>query len=129
MKHLLGYNVVVTGKIQGYARGDVETLLNQAGANVSPKVGQAVDFVLVTGLDNGTAAKTTKLKAANDYNIPLIDSKHFSALLSGAVKPDDINVRVSRFTAPQPPKTSTAQITANDFIADAMSDIPSDYCI
>lgn len=129
MKHLDGYNVVVTGKIDGFARNDVETLLRDAGANPMTKITNIIDFVIVAGLDNNTAANTVKLRTARNFKIPLIDAKNFRGLVNGDISPSQFQVRDPNNRNGTQPQPIPPKANANDFIAEAMAEFPSDYCI
>ena len=69
---LNGLNIVVTGHISGYSRWDVENIIRNNGGNPQSSVTKKTDFVV-----RGYKPGTTKLGAAADKGIKVIDQKEF----------------------------------------------------
>ena len=66
-----GKTVVLTGRLATMARGDAETLLKRAGANVSSSVSRKTSIVIV-GEDAGS-----KADKAREYGVTIIDEAEF----------------------------------------------------
>ena len=64
---LLGLTFVITGALEGYARGDIKTMIEAAGGKVSESVSKKTSY-LIAGEDAGS-----KLQKANALGVPVID--------------------------------------------------------
>jgi len=73
---LNGCTVAITGRLERYTRDEATRLARQHGANVLDKFSSKVEL-LVVGAD-----AASKLDAALQRGIPVIDEAHFSALLA-----------------------------------------------
>jgi DNA ligase (NAD+) len=73
---LSGKTFVLTGTLPGLSRTDAQSLIRQAGGNVTGSVSKNTDFVLA-GADAGS-----KLDKARALGIPVIDEAEFLRLCS-----------------------------------------------
>ena len=64
---LLGLTFVITGALEGYARGDIKAMIEAAGGKVSDSVSKKTSY-LIAGEDAGS-----KLQKANALGVPVID--------------------------------------------------------
>ena len=71
-----GKNVVVSGKIDGYTKGEVEKVLQEAGANIQSGVNATTNYLIFE-----EAAETAKSRMAKQKNIPIISFKKAMEML------------------------------------------------
>ena len=72
---LKGMNIVVTGKLEGMTRGDVERMIRQHGGNAGSAVNKGTDY-LVVGEKPGS-----KLTRANQLGVKVLTQQEFALLL------------------------------------------------
>ena len=72
---LVGKNIVFTGTLTHYTRGEIESLARENGANVQSAVGKSTDF-LVAGEKAGS-----KRKKAEELGIEILTEEEFLSLL------------------------------------------------
>ncbi|MDO4550603.1 MAG: NAD-dependent DNA ligase LigA [Planctomycetia bacterium] len=75
-KPLAGKVIVVTGKMEHYAREELEILIKKSGGKATSSVSSKTDFV-VAGADAGS----NKLIRAQELNIPVLTEEEFQKLL------------------------------------------------
>jgi len=69
-----GRNIVLTGAVPGYSRGDVEYKVSQLGGRVHSAVNKSTDYIVVADMSR----ETVKLKAAKKLGIPIVSAGDFS---------------------------------------------------
>ena len=78
---LSGKTFVLTGKLEGFTRGEAQARIEQLGGRVSSSVSKATDMVVV-GEDAGS-----KLSKAQDLGVAIVDEADFVRLLDEAGGP------------------------------------------
>ena len=74
--NLLGFNFVITGKLEQYTRAEIKNLILSLGGRVSDNISKNIDY-LITGSDPGS-----KLKKATELKINIIDENEFKTLIN-----------------------------------------------
>ena len=74
--NLLGFNFVITGKLEQYTRTEIKNLILSLGGRVSDNISKNIDY-LITGSDPGS-----KLKKATELKINIIDENEFKTLIN-----------------------------------------------
>lgn len=74
-RRFLGYNFVLTGRLERYTREDAKALIEERGGKVSGSVSKKTSYVLA-GEDAGS-----KLERANALEIPVISEEEFEQML------------------------------------------------
>ena len=74
-QHLTGVRFVVTGRLQGFSRSEIEDRIKELGGAVSGSVSRKTDY-LVAGEDAGS-----KLADAHELEVDVLDEEGFSKLI------------------------------------------------
>ena len=74
--NLLGFNFVITGKLEQYTRTEIKNLILSLGGKVNDNINKNSDY-LIAGSDPGS-----KLKKATDLKIKIIDENEFKTLIN-----------------------------------------------
>jgi len=82
---LVGKRIVVTGKLEKYTRAEIENVIENHGGSYCTEVRYGVSFVLTGNIRNGKfqgGKMSRKLKAAQEYNINIIDEWDFEQMIA-----------------------------------------------
>lgn len=81
---LEGLTFVLTGTLEEYKRDDASMQLQELGAKVTGSVTKKTSFVIAG------AAAGSKLKKAQDLNIPVLDEQQLKQILNDHKRPDEL---------------------------------------